>query len=341
MQKKSVVYFDFLNIAACLCVIGMHCNGIVHQFPKVSVWYVSMAVETLGYWAVPGFCMLSGATMMNYRERYTTKQFLTRRLMKIGIPLLVWTAVFYVYKLCTGMIKWTGGRAFINMLMTFGVENVYWFFGPLIMIYLSLPVLSHFANNKSILRYMILLAVVTTSVMPLLCGVLRLSYNSNFYFPILGGYLMYPVIGYYLHITEFKPWKKIVIYVLGALGAAIRYGHSAWTFHLRGWSEKLTWGYMNLPALLLAVAVFVLAKDICRCGFFQRERVQKAMRWLAGASFGIYLIHIFVRNRIMELLNVDIQSLAWLLGGAVLTYAVSLIAVQLIKKIPGGKYIFP
>lgn len=341
MNRKSVAYFDFLNIAACLCVIGMHCNGIVHQFKDVPVWYVSMGVETLGYWAVPGFCMLSGATMMNYRERYSTKQFLGRRLLKIGIPLLVWTAVFYIYKLCTGAIRWTGGRAFINMLMNFSVENVYWFFGPLIMIYLSLPVLSHFANNKSILRYMIVLAVVTTSVMPVLCSVLRLSYNGNFYFPLMGGYLMYPVIGYYLHITDFKTWKKILIYLLGVLAAAVRYGHSVWTFQLRGWVEKLTWGYMNLPAVLLAVAVFVLAKDICQCGFFQKEKVQKCMRWLASASFGIYLIHIFIRNLLMEVLQVDVYNIAWLLGGAVLTYVVSLTAVQLIKKIPGGKYIFP
>lgn len=341
MKQKNVAYFDFLNIAACLCVIGMHCNGIVHQFQNVPAWYVSMGVETLGYWAVPGFCMLSGATMMNYRERYSTKQFLKRRLMKIGIPLLVWTAVFYGYKLYTGALRWTGGRAFLNMLMNFSVENVYWFFGPLIMIYLSLPVLSKFANDKSMLRYMILLAVATTSVMPLLCNILDLSYNGNFYFPLLGGYLMYPVIGYYLHITELKTWQKIIIYVLGVLAAAARYWHTAWTFQLQGWADKMTWGYMNLPALLLAVAVFVLAKDICRCGFFQKEKVRKGMRWLAGASFGIYLIHIFVRNNLMELLRADANSYIWLLGGAILTYAVSLAIVQLLKKIPGGKYIFP
>lgn len=80
--SKKIVYFDFLNITACLCVLGMHCNGIVHNFDGSVAWKQSMAVETLGYWAVPVFFMLSGATLMNYRKRYSTKEFFKKRFIK-------------------------------------------------------------------------------------------------------------------------------------------------------------------------------------------------------------------------------------------------------------------
>ena len=29
-EKKHILYFDLLNIIACLCVIYMHCNSAVH-----------------------------------------------------------------------------------------------------------------------------------------------------------------------------------------------------------------------------------------------------------------------------------------------------------------------
>lgn len=341
MKKKSIAYFDFLNIAACLCVIGMHCNGIVHRFEDVPAWYVSMGVETLGYWAVPVFCMLSGATMMNYRDRYTTSQFLKRRLLRVGIPLLFWTALFYLWKRHTGEILWTGHRSFLNLLMGFGVEPVYWFFAPLLMIYLALPVLSKFAQDRALQRYVLAVGILSISVLPAVCSALELSYNSSFYFPVLGGYLLFPVLGWYLHNTEFKAWQKWIIYGLGLLSLAARWGHTVLTFRADGVANQLTWGYKNLPAVILSVAVFVLAKDICSSTVMQKPAVQKSLRWLSSASFGIYLIHIFVMNFIKGKFGVDVYSWLWLLAAPVGIYLLCLTVVKLLQKLPVGKYIFP
>ena len=29
VERKRIVYFDVLNVLACLCVVGMHCNGVL------------------------------------------------------------------------------------------------------------------------------------------------------------------------------------------------------------------------------------------------------------------------------------------------------------------------
>lgn len=341
MNKKGVVYFDFLNVAACLCVIGMHCNGIVHRFENVPAWYLSLGIEVLGYWAVPGFFMLSGATMMNYRTRYSTGEFMKRRLLKVGIPMAVWTAVFYVWKLHIGAITWSGGRSFLSMLINFGVENVYWFFAPLLMIYLSMPVLSRLSDDRNLMRYILVVGVLTISVLPLLCEILGITYNSHLYLPVLGGYLLYPVLGYYLHTTELKPWQKALLYALGVLAVIVRYFHTAGTLWTSGTASQITWGYKNLPALLSAAAIFVLAKDICKLPFFQKETVQKLLRKLAGASFGIYLIHVFVMEQVKSLLSVDVYSPAWLWLGALGIYGICLTIVRLLQRTPVGKYVFP
>lgn len=340
-HKQSVVYFDLLNILACLCVIGMHCNGIVHYFDNSDAWRRSMAVETLAYWAVPVFCMLSGATMINYRERYSTKTFLKRRLMKVGIPLIIWTTVFYFWKMHTGAIVWAGFRDLFNILMNFRVEGVYWFFAPLLMIYISLPVLSKFSDDRGMLRYMIIAGVLTISVLPFACSLLGLSYNGSLVFPMTGEYVLYALIGYYLHTTELKPYHRVAIYLAGIAGALARYMHTSWTLNTTGVANTLTWGYSNLPCLALAVAAFVFVKQAGRTPFFGREKVKATCRFLASASFGIYLIHMFVMNVVVAKLGVDMSALPWQLFGAFLVYFISLAIVKILQRIPYGKYIFP
>lgn len=218
VERKRIVYFDVLNVLACLCVVGMHCNGAVHAFSDSSVWRQSLLVDVLAYWAVPVFVMLSGATLMNYRRRYSTKVFLKRRFLKTGVPLVIWTVFFYVFYRTRGTIAWTGWRAFLNSVINFSIVPVYWFFPPLFMVYLSLPVLSLLVQNRKTLWYMTVLAFASCSVVPFVCTALGLTYWGSFAFPMMGGYLLFAVLGDLLHTTELSRLQRSAIYVLGILG---------------------------------------------------------------------------------------------------------------------------
>ena len=80
-EKKRYAYFDYLSIAACIAVLYMHHNGLAHHYEKSAMWLISMGIECLCFWAVPVFFMISGAKLMNYRERHTTKEFIKRRMV--------------------------------------------------------------------------------------------------------------------------------------------------------------------------------------------------------------------------------------------------------------------
>ena len=80
-KENFIIYFDILNIIACLAVLILHHNGIVWQFSKSWSWRMSLLVECVFYWAVPIFLMLSGATLMNYREKYSTQMFFKNALL--------------------------------------------------------------------------------------------------------------------------------------------------------------------------------------------------------------------------------------------------------------------
>ena len=98
LNKERIFYFDILNILAIISVIAMHCNGLVHGDPNTRAWNSSLLVECICYWAVPIFFMLSGANLLRYREKYDTKQFFKKRMLKVVIPFVFWALIMFIWK---------------------------------------------------------------------------------------------------------------------------------------------------------------------------------------------------------------------------------------------------
>ena len=135
MMKTSntinrTVYFDVLNIIAILAVIALHCNGIVHGNPNIRAWNSSLLIECICYFAVPIFCMLSGATLMNYRKKYDTRTFLKKRVNKVLIPFIFWIIVMIIWKVATNQIDsnhFTTFSSFLNAIFSSEEETTYYF----------------------------------------------------------------------------------------------------------------------------------------------------------------------------------------------------------------------
>ena len=70
MKKK--IYIQILGVIACLAVVAMHVNGCFWQFSYDRYWITANIIECICYFAVPIFFMISGATLLNYRKRYTS-----------------------------------------------------------------------------------------------------------------------------------------------------------------------------------------------------------------------------------------------------------------------------
>ena len=79
LKNSRIIYLDILNIIACIAVLYLHCNGGVHSFSNTRLWKECLIIEVLCYFAVPIFVMLSGATLLRYRERYSTKIYFYKR----------------------------------------------------------------------------------------------------------------------------------------------------------------------------------------------------------------------------------------------------------------------
>lgn len=343
MAKKRILYYDLLNICACFGVICMHCNGIAHNYSDTLGWKQAFLVEVLCYWAVPVFFMLSGANLMNYREKYDTKTFFKKRFSRILIPFAAWSVISLVFNCAVGRysIAETGIKATLENLVCNKIEGVYWFFDPLFSVYLSMPLLSMLTGNKKVLRYAVGTVFVLRCVMP------YLSYWTGFFLPTglkmpaAADYIIYVFLGYLLSTDDFTRKQRVVIYSLGAFGAVFRYGATYYLDKTTGENNKTYFDYFGFFAVFLAVAVFVLFKYINWDRLFKSDYSHELIAKISSCSFGIYLVHMIVLRTAELLPGIPSGGWQWRIFGPIVFYAAALAVVMLLKKIPVLRKIVP
>jgi surface polysaccharide O-acyltransferase-like enzyme len=346
-QPNYVLSYDILNIAACLAVIALHVNGAVWTFSYGRYWKTSMITETVFYWAVPVFFMLTGATLMDYRQRYDTREYFQKRFAKTVVPFLFWSLVSIPWALFVShylkpeaVSTWQG---ILDTIFNAKAMSIYWFFPPLFSLYLCVPILSliPMASRKRAFGFLIGYAFVTSATLPLLCQLCGVTYNYALESPLnAGGYVIFVLLGYYLTRYPIKKTARYLLYFLGAFGWAVRYFGTLTRSYAAGDIDRTFFGYQLLPSVLLAVAVFVWFQ-YHDWSFFGTPRRIKWVRLLSGASFGIYLVHFYFLRFVVDTFQIDMRCWEWRLFGVPLVYLAALGITLVIKKIPGVRRILP
>ena len=252
---------DVMNIVACIAVIAMHMNGAVWSFSYERYWLTSLIIECVCFWAVPVFFMISGATLLDYRTRYTTREYFQKRLGRTGVPFLFWSvvsifwAVFVTHGLEPDVLK--SAPLFLDAVLNTRGLSIYWFFPPLFALYLAIPFLSLIPqeNRETACRYGITASFVTTACLPLLCSLAGIAYNSALNTPVNGGgMVIFLLIGYY--VTHYPISKQIrcrVIYPLGVFGLLLRYFGTLIRSYLLGGVDGMFSGCDRFPLSLIHI----------------------------------------------------------------------------------------
>lgn len=343
-QKSSrVLYFDILNVAACLAVIFIHHNGLAHHFSPSSSWVEAMVIECVAYWAVPVFFMLSGATLLEYKKRYSTRDFFKKRIRRSLIPFIAWSVLGYAWKVTTGQMRVVGARSFLSLVLNSQIIDVYWFFIPLFGLYLAYPLLAEIVEKvgEKYLWYGVGLYVVFNATLPMIAAMLGVKFNPDIKTPIFFSYMIYPILGYLLSRRSIGKRERRAIYLLGAVALLLKLFVTV-ILSLR--AQKLYtvfFNYQYITTILLATAVFVLAKQTPWERVLRTNRAIGFLRALSSCSLGIYMIHRFVQFYLRTITQLPVESVIWRLGVPLFTYAICLLIVHLCKKIPVINEIIP
>ena len=135
---------------------------------------------------------------------------------KTLIPFLAWSVIFFIINYYNGLYindKIDLGF-FLEQLINTKVMPVYWFFPVLFIIYLSIPILSEI-KTKDVWLYFIIVSFLINSFIPMILELFRMEHGGFVPFHIGAGYLIYPIIGYYLSAYNLSQKHTKYLYFFG------------------------------------------------------------------------------------------------------------------------------
>lgn len=345
VPMKKTNYLSLASVVSSFAVVMLHTNTCFWNFSKERYWITANIIETVMYFAVPVFFMLSGATLIDYRDRYTTKQYAIKRINKTVVPFFVWSVIAIIYLTLVG--SWDLDFSIVGMIdsikriLSMNVLSIYWFFGALFSVYLCIPLFACVQKELrvKIFAYIVGISFFLNSFLPFICRLLNIDFSIGVSIPIAGGYIMYVLLGYILHKVEVPGRFKKIIYILAAIGLFIHTVGTQYLSFQAGTIIQIFKGYLNVPCVLYSVGVFLAFKDIGRC--ISNEKVLSIIDTISKYTFAVYLLHWFVINMLVRVFNINTYSIIYRIIGPVIVYALCMMITYVIRKVPLINKIIP
>lgn len=345
-RKENQIYISLLSVIAAIGVAMMHTNGCYWEFSATEeYWKTANIIEGVLYFTVPVFFMITGATLIDYRKRYSTKRFFIKRIQKTVIPFIAWSLIGLLFRLYylkdikledVNLVYILKGINKTNI-----VASIYWFFPALFSIYLFIPILNVIEENrrKKAFMYIAIMGLFFNSLLPFVFRFIGFDSLSVKFIAGMG-YLFYPVIGYLISENDIKKWMRITIYLGGIGGMLLKILGTYYDSKNIGKVSNLYSGFDNVPAVLYSMAVFLLFKQICK-GISKDSFGWKLTTFLKKYTFPIYLMHWFIYRIALKEFLIDSKSLLYRIGFPFLIVIVVICITWLLRRIPVIKRIVP
>lgn len=338
-MKKN--YISILNVLACIGVVILHTFETGYTSDANFVFEV--LIRAIAYCAVPVFFMITGATLIDYRERYDTKTFFKKRLLKVIIPLIIWSIIYFIINFFKGKfsINDLSFKFVFEYFFLVKTNPIFWFFVVIIGIYLAIPVISLIPQEtrRKAFLYIIIITFVFNQFLPDLLYHLNLNYNYDLKFPLTySGWISFIFIGYYIDKYEIVKKHRVIIYVLGIIGFLTMVVPTIFISYHK--NESCSWfdEYYDAPCVLYSASVFLFFKSKIN----NNQIVTKIMpffNFVAPTNLGIYVLHIAIRDFLRYFYTYSYFGMNLVLTLSILT--ICFIVVKIVQKIPGLRHIFP
>lgn len=287
--------------------------------------------------------MITGATLIDYRERYDTKTFFKKRLLKVIIPLIIWSIIYFIINFFKGKfsINDLSFKFVFEYFFLVKTNPIFWFFVVIIGIYLAIPVISLIPqeSRRKAFLYIIIITFVFNQFLPDLLYHLNLNYNYDLKFPLTySGWISFIFIGYYIDKYEIVKKHRVIIYVLGIIGFLTMVVPTIFISYHK--NESCSWfdEYYDAPCVLYSASVFLFFKSKIN----NNQIVTKIMpffNFVAPTTLGIYVLHIAIRDFLRYFYTYSYFGMNLVLTLSILT--ICFIVVKIVQKIPGLRHIFP
>jgi surface polysaccharide O-acyltransferase-like enzyme len=340
-----VEYLDVLRALAIVAVLIVHvASPVCFALNGVSPtsWWIANALNSATHWCVPAFVMVSGALLLNSSRDESPRRFYSRRISRIGIPLVFWSA-FYLFwqriyagdpitlRRTASDLLW--GQPYYHLYFLFLISGLYLFTPMLRVLIRSIP------RRHCVLMTALILAMACMSFLLRRPHNLWRDTSADVFVPYLGYYLAGFLIANWATSKRWLPMAYTAATLLIA-GAIAGVGWCKATGRTDVWPAMFQ-GYFSPITVIVSLSIFLIAKH--HAGKLTGlSWASNTITTVASASLGIYLIHpIFldiVLKRAGHWLTHPSAGVGVPLCSALLLVT-SLAATQLLASIPGVRRI--
>ena len=351
---KRVLYFDILRAIACLSVVLYHVSGNyivgfvsnVNDLFSFNYWSSNLlyAISRLG---VPLFVMISGALFLDESREFTLKKMKTH-IIKILCFYIYWSLVYaIVFKVLLPVFH----HESISVEDFFSVlrNDAYhlWFCPMIIGLYIITPLLRLWVKkaNKKNVEYFLIIAICYSVVISSVLKIVKmfaelpaiLDFIEQIGLDYVCGYVLYYVLGWYLHNFKFN---KVIALIIGIVGLIITV-LSGFVLSIVLQRHILIQDNFNLNNLIMAISVVVLIKLFCEKNKANDNLVTKGFLSVSKYSFGIYGVHgimLYIATAVVSKINNNnaiLVCLSIFIITSISSYIVSFVfsKIPLLKKV--------
>lgn len=326
---NRVLYLDYLRILATLFVMLIHISAqnLDYVEPGSYAWYAFQVVNNAARWAVPMFVMLTGALFLDPAKQISVKNLYRKNIFRMVTAFAFWSALYVLDRVLHGLDLSSAKTAFLK-----GHYHM-WYFHLVIGLYIITPVVRKITETKAVSGYFLVMAIVFVIILPEGIATLRgmeiphtatilSAINSNLggmNFPFPKVFLIYFVMGSYLYHYDLPGWLRKTVYVLGVAA----YLSSVLDL------EQLSGGvisrffpfgelYVNTS---MSAAVFLFGKQVLS-RIHLSEKWEKAVCGFSGCTFGMYLVHPMVLDKLRDVAGLNTLSFDPIVSMVVITVLV-------------------
>lgn len=338
MSRGRENNYDLLRIICTIMVVSLHVSGayIYEITSRISFGdffhkdiIIACAFNVIPRFAVPCFLMISGAFILSAEENINYKFFYHKSMKNIGIHIIVFSFIYFVYSVLVEINKNTKGNIILALARPirawFRGEPFYhmWYCYMLIGIYLMAPFIIIIKNTIGEIYFKKIVWIFVTCA----CfSVWTSTYSLNWDIGLSFCYLGYFMLGYVLRnwANNNKSNIKGTIFIILGTIVELIITYFRYVQALEGIADTDLKFELVTPynPMVLAASIFIFLG-------FSLIKLDKSLSKLSSISFYIYLIH----AGIWDLLKVSVKNIIGINGNFIVFIPLSVITVLLISII--------
>lgn len=356
-KERNLLHIECMRIIAAFFVIFNHTEGngffLFSGYPRGSfIYWLYMSISVFCKISVPLFFMIAGALLL--KKEVPTKKIWREKIMRMVLALCIFSMVSYIGMGVLSPDRELSVTDFFQKLYVKQINYSYWYIYAYIAMLMTLPFLQAIVKNikEEHYRYLIGLFFCFMSVIPCL-EYLLFQGNIVMYEKlrpewILSQSVFYPLIGYYFeNVYDWKKcnskiivrWITLALLGIGITCYMIYYMHGVTGECTLEHSQTFHSVFIFVPC----IAIYMVMKYYWMTSSHHiSNRLKKIISSLGASTFGIYLLHIPIREYCSGLWDIfredwKINYMLAALLFCIIVFAIGYVLTLCLKKIPGLK----